>query len=89
MAMTIKTNDVLTKFKEVADKVTNGEIVTISRPKNENIVMISEAEFRAYAQAKHNAEYLEMLKRSDEEYQSGRVVVKTMEELRAMEESMQ
>ncbi|MDL2319431.1 type II toxin-antitoxin system Phd/YefM family antitoxin [Eubacteriales bacterium OttesenSCG-928-A19] len=89
MAMTVKTNDILTKFKEFADKaVKDKEVITISRPKNENVVMISESEFQEYARARRNAEYMRMLEQSNEEYREGRVIVKTMEELRAMEESM-
>ena len=36
--------------------------------------------------AKKNAEYLAMLERADEQVKNGQVVVKTMEELIAMEE---
>lgn len=41
----IKTADVTQDFKNVADRVMRGERVLISRPKNENIVMITEREF--------------------------------------------
>ena len=41
----IKTADVTQDFKNVADRVMRGEKVLISRPKNENIVMITEREF--------------------------------------------
>lgn len=81
MAMTIKTNDVLTKFKEVADKIKSGEIITVSRPKNENIIMISELEFQEYAKAKRNAEYIAKLDKAEEDYKAGRVKTFTFEEL--------
>lgn len=62
-----------------------GETVVISRPKNENIYMINEAEYNALQKARQNAEYLAMLKQSDEELKTGKVVIKTMEELEDME----
>ena len=62
-----------------------GETVVISRPRNENIYMINEAEYNALQKAKRNAEYLAMLDKSDKELRDGKVVVKTMEDLEAME----
>ena len=41
----IKTSDVTQDFKNIADRVTGGERVLISRPRNENIIMITEREF--------------------------------------------
>lgn len=72
-------------FKEWCDKISMGETVVISRPKNENIYMINEAEYNALQKARQNAEYLAMLKQSDEELKTGKVVIKTMEELEDME----
>ena len=89
VAMTVKTNDMVTRFKELADMAVRArEVITVSRPKNENVVLVSEAEFKEYARARQNAEYLEKLRRSDEDYKAGRVVIKTMDELKAMERSM-
>lgn len=48
--------------------------------------MIREAEYNALQKAKRNAEYLAMLERVDEQVKNGQVVIKTMEELIAMEE---
>ena len=72
-------------FKEWCDKIAMGETVVISRPRNENIYMMNEAEYNALQKAKRNAEYLAMLDQSDEELKAGNVVAKTMEELEAME----
>lgn len=44
-----------------------------------------EAEYNALQKAKRNAEYLAMLDKSNEELKAGKIVVKTMEELEAME----
>ena len=63
-----------------------GETIVISRPRNENIYMINETEYNALQKAKRNMEYLAMLDKSDEELKAGKVVIKTMEELIAMED---
>lgn len=83
--LAVKSVNVRDHFKEWCDKISMGETVVISRPRNENIYMISEAEYNALQKAKRNAEYLVMLNKSDEELKAGKVVVKTMEELEAME----
>ena len=81
----MKSVNVRDNFKEWCDKISMGETVVISRPRNENIYMINEAEYNALQKAKRNAEYLAMLNKSDDEFKAGKVVVKTMEELEAME----
>lgn len=83
--LAVKSVNVRNNFKEWCDKIIMGETVVISRPRNENIYMISESEYNALQKAKRNAEYLAMLKKSDDELKAGKVVVKTMEELEAME----
>lgn len=84
--MAVKSSNVRDNFKEWCDKISMGETVVISRPRNENIYMINEAEYNALQKAKRNAEYLAMLDRAAEQAKSGQVVVKNMEELIAMEE---
>ena len=58
---------------------------SISRPKNENIVMLSEAEYNEMMKAKRNAEYLAMLDKSMAEAEAGGFVTKSIEELEAYE----
>ena len=41
----IKTADLTQNFKEIANQVIAGETVVVSRPKNENIVLITEKEY--------------------------------------------
>lgn len=77
--------DVRDNFKNLCDKVFHGETLIISRPKNENIVMISENEYNEMLKAKRNAEYLAMLDQSMEEAASGGFIVKTIAELEAYE----
>ncbi|MCM1084017.1 MAG: type II toxin-antitoxin system Phd/YefM family antitoxin [Clostridium sp.] len=83
--LAVKSVNVRDNFKEWCDKISMGETVVISRPRNENIYMINEAEYNALQKAKRNAEYLDMLDKSDKELRDGKVIVKTMEELEAME----
>ncbi len=51
----------------------------------QNLVVISVQDYEEMKKAKNNAEYLTMLKQSDEELKAGKVVYKTMEELESME----
>lgn len=80
----LKTADLRNDFKRVSDLITSGERVLISRPHNENLVVISEKEYNELEKARHNAEYLAMLNESRKQYAEGRVVVKTIEELEQM-----
>ena len=53
----------------------------ISRPKNENIVMMSESEYNEIIKAKRNAEYLAMLDKSMAEAEAGGFITKKVDEL--------
>lgn len=79
--LAVKSMDVRENFKAFCDKVFNGETVIVSRPKNENIVMISENEYNDMMKAWRNAEYLAMLDKSMAEAKSGGFVTKTIDEL--------
>ena len=59
--LAVKSMDVRENFKSLCDKVFRGETLIVSRPKNENIVMMSESEYNEIMKAKRNAEYLAML----------------------------
>ncbi|MCL2199907.1 MAG: type II toxin-antitoxin system Phd/YefM family antitoxin [Defluviitaleaceae bacterium] len=55
----IKTSDLTQDFKRYANKVMQGETVLISRPRNENLVVISEQlynELSRYKKPRYNAE---------------------------------
>ena len=62
--LAVKSMDVRENFKSLCDKVFKGETLIVSRPKNENIVMMSESEYNEIMKAKRNAEYLAMLDKS-------------------------
>ena len=83
--LAVKSMDVRGHFKEWCDKVFSGETLIISRPKNENIVMISETEYNEMMKAKRNADYLAMIDKSMAEAEAGGFVVKTIDELEAYE----
>ena len=71
----VKGTDLKNNFKSLCDQVYRGEIYIISRPKNENVVMISEKEFAEYEKYKRNREYLAKIDRAIEQRTNG-----TMEE---------
>ena len=77
--LAVKSMDVRENFKSLCDKVFRGETLIVSRPKNENIVMISETEYNDIMKAKKNADYLAMLDKSIAE--AGGFVTKTIDEL--------
>ena len=83
--LAVKSMDVRENFKSLCDKVFRGETLIVSRPKNENIVMMSEAEYNDIMKVKKNAEYLSMLDKSMAEAEAGGFITKTIDELGAYE----
>ena len=79
--LAVKSMDLRENFKSFCDKVFMGETLIISRPKNENVVMLSETEYNEMMKAKRNAEYLEMLDKSMAEAENGGFIVKSIDEL--------
>jgi antitoxin YefM len=74
----VRAIDLKTDFKNVCQKVSSGMTVVIPRPKNENIVLLSEQRY-------NELEYLEKLDLARKQSAEGLVVNKTMAELEAME----
>ena len=83
--LAVKSVNVRDNFKEWCDKISMGETVVISRPRNENIYMINETEYNALQKAKRNAEYLAMLDESFAQFEKGDTISFTLEELKEME----
>lgn len=83
--LAVKSMNVRDDFKALCNKVVNGETVIISRPKNQNIVMVSEKEYNEMLKAKKNEEYLRMLDQSISEAKAGGFVTKTIEDLEEYE----
>lgn len=80
-----KSMNVRNNFREWCDKAYEGETIIVSRPKNENVVLISEAAYNELLKAKRNAEYTAMLEASMDQLKAGGFVMKTMEELEGYE----
>jgi prevent-host-death family protein len=73
-------------LKTYCDRVTdNNETVIVTRKGEKNVVIISLDEWNALQKAARNAEYLGKLDRAIADIKAGRVVVKSIEELEAME----
>lgn len=82
--LAVKSMDVRENFKEWCNRVIGGETLIVSRPKNENVVIVSEKEYNELAKAKRNEEYLKKLDHSFAQLEQGEVIHKSLEELRAM-----
>ena len=73
-------------LKTYCDRVTdNNETVIVTRTGEKNVVIISLDEWNSLQKAARNAEYLGKLDRAIADIKAGRVVVKSIEELEAME----
>ena len=81
----LKTIDLRNDFKKVSDLVNSGETVLISRPRNENIVVISEKEYNELEKNRRNTEYISMIDKSAKEVEKGKVITFSMDEIDAME----
>ncbi len=82
--LAVKSMDVRENFKEWCNRVIGGETLIVSRPKNENVVIVSEKEYNEMAKAKRNEEYLKKLDHSFAQLEQGEVIHKSLDELKAM-----
>ena len=67
----VRGRDVKENFKALCDRVYHGERIIISRPKNENIVMISERDYAEFEKAVRNFDYLTKIDRAIEQRNAG------------------
>jgi len=81
----LRTVDLRNDFKRVSDLVNSGEKVLIARPRNENLVVLSEREYNELEKARRNAEFIAMVDNSAHEATEGKTISFTMDELIAME----
>ena len=82
----IKTADLRQDFKQIADRIMQGEKILISRPKNENLVIITETEYNELdkLRAKNaRAELLASIKALQEAAENSGAEKMTMEEIDA------
>lgn len=77
--------DLRSNLKKYMDFAFNGEPVVVARPKNENVVMVSEKYYNELIRSRQNAEYLERLDRSYEQLKNNQTIMFSLDELRDME----
>lgn len=77
----LRATDIRKDFKKISTLIFNGEKVLISRPHNENLVILSESEYNELEKIRRNNEYLAKIDISMGQLSQGRTIVKTMEEL--------
>ncbi|MBQ7241848.1 MAG: type II toxin-antitoxin system Phd/YefM family antitoxin [Firmicutes bacterium] len=70
----VKGTTVKNNFKNICDRVFNGEVFIISRPKDENVVMVSEREYTELERLKKNAEYLAKIDRAIAQKEAGTMI---------------
>ena len=81
----IKTADLTQNFKEFANLIIGGESVLISRPRNENLVVITEKEYNELDRLRRNTLYLTKLDESLRQAKKGEIVKYTKKQMRDME----
>lgn len=80
----IKASELRENFKDICDMVVGGETFIVSRPHNQNVVVISEESYNDMLKALKNESYIRMLDESAKQLAEGKTVVKTIEELEEM-----
>lgn len=83
--VTTRPIDFRTNLKNYMDTAFRGETVIVSRPKNENVVLVSESEYNDLIKERENAEYLRKLDKSYEELKDGKTITLSLDELKNME----
>lgn len=80
----LKTIDIKNDFKRISNLILGGEKVLISRPRNENLIILTEKEYNELEKIRRNNEYLLKIDKSLQQVSEGKIVTKTLEELEAM-----
>ena len=80
-----KPNEFRNNQSKYMEQAYAGEPVVIARPKNHNVVVISEESYNMLLKAQRNAEYLEKLDRSFEELERNNTISLSLDELNDME----
>ncbi|RRD96526.1 type II toxin-antitoxin system Phd/YefM family antitoxin [Clostridiales bacterium COT073_COT-073] len=74
------------KFKEYCDQATDHyETIIVTRKEEKNVVILSLEKYNDIMKAVRNAEFLNKIDKSIKQKEDGKVVIKTMQELEAME----
>lgn len=77
--------DLRSNLKKYMDFAFKGEPVVIARPKNENVVMVSEKDYNELLKSRQNAEYKAHLDSSYEQMANNQTITFSLDELRNME----
>ena len=84
--LAVNYSTIRSNLKDYCDKATdNNETVIVTRKDEKNVVLISLEQYNSLMKAVRNSEYLDKIDKSIKQIEEGKVVVKTMEELEAME----
>ena len=84
--LAVNYSTIRSNLKDYCDKATdNNETVIVTRKDEKNVVLISLEQYNSLMKAVRNSEYLDKIDKSIRQIEEGKVVVKTMEELEAME----
>ena len=76
--------DLRSNLRKYMDFAFKGEPVIIARPKNENVVMVSEKDYNELMRLRQNAEYLARLDSSYEQLEKKQTITFSLDELRDM-----
>ena len=84
--LAVNYSTIRSNLKDYCDKATdNNETVIVTRKDEKNVVLISLEQYNSLIKAVRNSEYLDKIDKSIKQIEEGKVVVKTMKELEAME----
>ena len=67
----IKATTLRQNFKDTCDRVYNGETLIVTRPNDQNIIMLSESQYEELQKAQRNLEYITMIDRRFEALERG------------------
>lgn len=85
--LAVNYSTIRSNLKEYCDKATDeNEAVIVTRKGEKNVVLISLEQYNEYLRMEKNAKYLKKIDKSMKQIEEGKVVIKTMEELEAMED---
>ncbi len=84
--LAVNYSTIRSKLKDYCDKATdNNETVIVTRKDEKNVVLMSLEQYNEIMKAVRNSEYLDKIDKSIKQLEEGKVIVKTIEELEAME----
>lgn len=85
--LAVNYSTIRSKLKDYCDKATDdNETVIVTRKDEKNVVLISLEQYNELMKVARNVEYLNKIDKSMKQVDEGKVVVKTIEELEAMED---